>query len=849
MSDVQPTNNPVPSDHPADARDNFKRIDEVVNLQAAQTSPTRTGRVLNTLYGLEANYSQTPINGGVWAAGIQFTAYNQYMVYQGVAYRPRVSTPLPYTSQAAPNPDFVQPFNYSEEIEPLEARVTLVEGRVSTNESDISALQAGQGSGVVAFATQAELFSNLNFDERTPAYVTNDPTATNNGTYRKVGASGSGSWVQSSNDLASQAYQLATDNQEVITPAVERTVFFDRNKPLNNFVRKNAVGSGFNNNAITTALYSFRAETSNPILGRSGEDQFTTDARSSVRGESFSVGTMVGRTVFLGWLEYIDPSQSGVPTSFGSGVQVNNLGVESVFIPDTRGNIQITDDVWLIWAKKLETDPNMSNGHHIVAPVSQYDRSKLAFAHFIAYGDASIAWEDIDIFNQNERDDDFEDHDQYLTATHGRPDWSDATDPVSMVVTDNEIVRGIIPSGHCLARGPSDITQATFKYDFEGDRLNQYWYFSFYAYQPNDNTPSSKRVWNVQSGTKNGNSFVTAKDVRTSSTEYGGGLSRIDIRGKFEDVHDTSYGGWMSIRFSVGSGDCYAFGIIAGVSDSIHDREALTPRYYNASKIVQPIAPDPIETVDSIWRGSKVVWFGTSIPDGSEYPSRVTSNIGATLSDLTRSGGRLGAMPEDTKVPQDNTPQLFNFTFSQSDRDVHYTPNVGQEVDPDNYSVLQPGSGFTLTQSVLDTFMENFFEHRLIGNLDADLYIMDYGTNDVNLNTSSPWVTPANAPDDGTTFAGAFKRLYTYIHASNPLAKWLIVSHHNRTRNQGTRDAVDSQELISHEYGTPLADMATNLGLNNINLTDFIPDELHPPVGGEIDLAYARQITDKLNSL
>ncbi len=116
MPEVQPTNNPVPSDHPADARDNFKIIDEVVNLQAAQTSPTRTGKRLNTLFGIESNYTASPINGGVWASGVTFTAYNQYMAFNGVTYKPSFPTPLPYTTQGAnpttaPDSEFVEPFS------------------------------------------------------------------------------------------------------------------------------------------------------------------------------------------------------------------------------------------------------------------------------------------------------------------------------------------------------------------------------------------------------------------------------------------------------------------------------------------------------------------------------------------------------------------------------------------------------------------------------------------------------------------------------------------------------------------------------------------------------------------
>ncbi len=116
MPEVQPTNNPVPSDHPADARDNFKRIDEVVNLQAPQTNPTRTGKRLNTLFGIESNYIASPINGGVWASGITFTAYNQYMAFNGVSYKPSFSTPLPYETQGSDptvssDSNFVEPFS------------------------------------------------------------------------------------------------------------------------------------------------------------------------------------------------------------------------------------------------------------------------------------------------------------------------------------------------------------------------------------------------------------------------------------------------------------------------------------------------------------------------------------------------------------------------------------------------------------------------------------------------------------------------------------------------------------------------------------------------------------------
>ncbi len=118
MPEVQPTNNPVPSDHPADARDNFKRIDEVVNLQSNQSSPARTGKRLETLFGLEQKYLQAiqqaggvPLNGGVWAAGQTFTSYNQFMIFNNVPYRPLTTATLPYgPTGASPDPAFVGPY-------------------------------------------------------------------------------------------------------------------------------------------------------------------------------------------------------------------------------------------------------------------------------------------------------------------------------------------------------------------------------------------------------------------------------------------------------------------------------------------------------------------------------------------------------------------------------------------------------------------------------------------------------------------------------------------------------------------------------------------------------------------
>lgn len=92
--------------------------------------------------------------------------------------------------------------------------------RLATAEAEIATLGASQASGMRGYATRADLEADLAHDEGTLALVTHDPTPANNGTYRKVGASGTGSWEQSSFDrvavveqaIAGMVAVVATDD-------------------------------------------------------------------------------------------------------------------------------------------------------------------------------------------------------------------------------------------------------------------------------------------------------------------------------------------------------------------------------------------------------------------------------------------------------------------------------------------------------------------------------------------------------------------------------------------------------------------------------------------------------------
>ena len=86
-------------------------LNEVVTSTEQLTNPASDGNQKLTLKGIEAKYLMSALNGGVWAAGIEFTAYNQFMIYNGVSYKPKSTTALPYTSEATPNVSNVEPFS------------------------------------------------------------------------------------------------------------------------------------------------------------------------------------------------------------------------------------------------------------------------------------------------------------------------------------------------------------------------------------------------------------------------------------------------------------------------------------------------------------------------------------------------------------------------------------------------------------------------------------------------------------------------------------------------------------------------------------------------------------------
>lgn len=169
----------------------------------------------------------------------------------------------------------------------------------------VAAIAAGQSSGVVGYATKAAMNADLAHPAGTVAYVTNDATLSNNGTYLKSGASGAGAWTLAA-DRTTSLETRATD-LETASPfvagcrsefrAVRRLTLLgaDTTKFYSvSFFFRNDVGTRFNftvtksNDAVGTGAVDVASFTSSGV-NYSGLVEFTLNALSG----SGITGTLV----------------------------------------------------------------------------------------------------------------------------------------------------------------------------------------------------------------------------------------------------------------------------------------------------------------------------------------------------------------------------------------------------------------------------------------------------------------------------------------------------------------------------------------------------------------------------
>ena len=179
-------------------------------------------------------------------------------------------------------------------------------GWINALEAAVNALTTYGATGVIGYSTRALMNADLAHPAGFVAYVTNDPTPANNGTYLKSGASGAGSWGQSSFDRMALVEGRATDLEQAgafkaggnaAFRTVRRLTLYGANPAKYYSVRfyyRNDVGTRFNftveqsDDTLGTGAVDVCAFTSSGI-NYSGQQEFTLSAS----GGSGITGTLV----------------------------------------------------------------------------------------------------------------------------------------------------------------------------------------------------------------------------------------------------------------------------------------------------------------------------------------------------------------------------------------------------------------------------------------------------------------------------------------------------------------------------------------------------------------------------
>lgn len=132
-----------------DALEDLQTIEDAANSKLP-TAPARITGTVRTLQGrlIEIGGYQE-LNGGVWADAIEFNEYDEYMIYNGTAYKVKPSVVLPVTSTVAPDLNDFEPFT-----------LTLTQDDVSNAIDEYNKVSLGKYTDYV-FATVADMTNAL----------------------------------------------------------------------------------------------------------------------------------------------------------------------------------------------------------------------------------------------------------------------------------------------------------------------------------------------------------------------------------------------------------------------------------------------------------------------------------------------------------------------------------------------------------------------------------------------------------------------------------------------------------------------------------------------------------------
>ena len=202
----------------------------------------------------------------------------------------------------------------------ITAKVAAVETAKSAaiNNEIPAILAAIPDSGVIGFESLAALNADLAHPASVVAFVLNDPSADNNATYRKIGASGAGSWAKASASLD----DLQSDRIDALQAAQDLT----------------ADSAGLEAQERTALIYS--SENGGAAIADLAE-VYEDDIPGSDRAWTNEYGEVAARITTTGVFEYAAPDAPTLQTGLRAGL-CHILGIGQSWMGGTGGAPAIT---------------------------------------------------------------------------------------------------------------------------------------------------------------------------------------------------------------------------------------------------------------------------------------------------------------------------------------------------------------------------------------------------------------------------------------------------------------------------------------------------------------------------
>jgi len=229
-------------------------------------------------------------------------------------------------------------------------------------------------------------------------------------------------------------------------------------------------------------------------------------------------------------------------------------------------------------------------------------------------------------------------------------------------------------------------------------------------------------------------------------------------------------------------------------------------------------------TVDSYWKGKKILWVGTSIPT-SGYPEIVGTELGATVYNeaVGSSGVRAGHY---NFVTGTDTMGYSGLYYESLMRSLSLSSTEKQAIF-DNWSTWQPliptapltisdtDKAFYKTCS-WDIKLAKYLTGGSIGKV--DLYVFDHGHNDAGLgyNYDTLNTMPPTDTKDRRYFIGAMNFLIDKILTDNPRARICFIGHYENDRKTGISVA---QSVLAEYWDYPLIKSWEKLGWTQKTIT------------------------------